>query len=197
MQLLTRALCGALAVAVFLAITGVAQAQTDKAEAPVRAGGTPNEPLNPQPEPPGVVAADEDVPGAVCQTCPPPTPSPPSGAPAPKRFEIEVNQVKVWKTEDYGWAGIQDEAYIKIDGQHAWGPWALEQGTYNLWSGELVRSFYYKVKLALYDDDWPDSDDFLGAWWIPVDNSTPAHQNYLDFTGSGAHYSIWYTIRPR
>ena len=96
-----------------------------------------------------------------------------------------VLRITCHKQED--WTG-DDDAYIKINGENFWGPKSMDTGQ----TREIRRDyqFLHRAKIALYEQDDLDPDDFLGVQVITREDIGKGEQE-LPFKEDGANYSIW------
>lgn len=81
-----------------------------------------------------------------------------------------------------------DDAYIKINGANFWGPRSMDTGQ----TREIRRDyqFLHRAKIALYEQDDLDPDDFLGEHVITRADIGKGEQE-LPFKEDDANYSIW------
>jgi hypothetical protein len=112
----------------------------------------------------------------------PPPPSPPPG-PAKPKYRIFIDLLIAYQTED----SFEDEAYINVNGSRVWGPHSINalQAQHPNVSVDVTGGMW----VTLYDDDWPDSDDWLGDD-VPSLPSAVGAMTYdsLRFTHDGADY---------
>lgn len=94
-------------------------------------------------------------------------------------------------TEDYTHAD-SCRLEVRVDG----GPANIMNRDLNngeRWLLNRSYSFMNEIRIKLFDEDWPDADDFLGEVVI---GSTPRHRAIGKFTLDGADYSLWYEVFP-
>jgi hypothetical protein len=60
------------------------------------------------------------------------------------------------------------------------------------WRLNRSYTFNRQVEVKLWDEDSPDDDDFLGK--VAIDTALKSHAT-ASFTGDGAHYKLWYSVR--
>jgi hypothetical protein len=84
-----------------------------------------------------------------------------------------------------------DEAYLNVDGGRAWGPTDINDGeTEHL---GFFRPFSGSLTVDLFDEDWPDADDFLGR--VVINQSeADGTRHFQDFTLDDAHYTLYYRV---
>ena len=103
---------------------------------------------------------------------------------------VQLISLKCHVAEEYPFA---DEPYIRIGGVTVWSG-SLSEGQVANLTWVPARQFTNQVPIDLYDDDWPDSDDWLGT---NTAFSTSAGLGYLTvpFTQNGVYYTLTYEIR--
>ena len=81
---------------------------------------------------------------------------------------------------------------IAVDGRS---PTKREQALDNgqRWLLDLSFSFQNKVEITLWDEDFPDADDFLGQVTI---GPQLTHRAMQAFKENGADYKLWYEVIP-
>ena len=106
--------------------------------------------------------------------------------------DLRLISLRCLSTEDN--AG-PDEAYIMADGRKVWGRQDINDGqTADLRQVAPIR-FEQRVKLELWDYDWPDADDWLGDVIISVDQAGRGELT-ATFTEDGASYVLTYIVVP-
>jgi hypothetical protein len=90
-------------------------------------------------------------------------------------------------TEDWG----NDEIYLKFNGFDN-----LYEGTRSINEGESEYNLNFsyfsgQATVDLYEEDWPDSDDWLGQITINEWDKGGHHQS---FAQDGAHYTLYYNV---
>jgi hypothetical protein len=102
------------------------------------------------------------------------------------------NEVKFYfmsceRTEDEG----ADELYLICNGERIWNG-DLNVGQFA--DLQLTRPIRGQALVDLFDEDWPDSDDFLGR--IVINESEAGQpQHSQTFTLDEAHYTLHYKVR--
>ncbi len=86
--------------------------------------------------------------------------------------------------------GGADEPYLMVDLGRFWGPKDMVAGT----SRSLNKAFPAGDEFSLYEDDWPDADDFLGKRTVPTVSSGVKVLHFGSSTGS---YAYRVSVRPR
>ena len=100
--------------------------------------------------------------------------------------------IRITCHEQEDWTG-DDEPYIKINGKVVWGPKDMRKGE----TREIYRDyqFNHRARVALYErDDW-DPDDFLGEHVITRADIDKGEQAF-SFMEDGANYTIWIIALP-
>jgi len=84
-----------------------------------------------------------------------------------------------------------DQAYLTYNGERVFGPRDINDGqSVRL---NIVRPLDGEAKVALFDEDWPDADDFLGSITISAAELNQGLRNQ-DFTRDGANYTLFYSV---
>lgn len=117
-----------------------------------------------------------------------PTEAAPSGADA----EIAGSYVCLYRIYvDKAQDGATDEPYLMVDLGRFWGPKDIVEGTSRL----LNEAFPSGHQFSLYEEDWPDDDDYLGKRTVPTVSSGDVKVlNYGSWTSS---YKYRISVRPR
>ena len=106
--------------------------------------------------------------------------------------EVRFISLRCLTTEDNSGP---DEAYLIADGRKIWGRQDINNGqTADLRQVAPIR-FEQRVKLELWDYDWPDSDDWLGDVVITADQAGRGELT-VTFTEDGASYVLTYIVVP-
>ena len=197
----------AVIVALLAAVAAGAHAQAPDPP-PTRGESVAPPRLNPQPEPPGIAKLPDPPADGQCATCEPPGGDGGTHPTGFKPYEIEIRKVRVCDTED----SMTDEVYIKLNGVKVWGVWGLQANhtygygpcnAYGLNHREAVMSFAGWVNVDVFDEDWPDPDDWLLSKTVymitqpPITTSPPQWKGTLLGYGSNYTYEIEYVIRPK
>lgn len=134
------------------------------------------------------LAAPSTAPACPPQGChvppdddPPPHPTP--GPPAPK-YRLTILTVHPVKTED----STFDEAYIKVKGIKVAGPKSIS--SLSTWYPNVVRDVTGPIYIEVYDDDSPDSDDWLGTVYPRLPALGSPYYETFHFMADGAHYEM-------
>ena len=94
---------------------------------------------------------------------------------------VTLGMLQCIRSEDRGGEG--DELYIRVDGKKIW------TSADSVGDGDEIavnRKVAVGSTVALYDDDWPDGDDFLGSDIVEGDRGT------LVFNNDDAKYFLDY-----
>ena len=88
-----------------------------------------------------------------------------------------------------------DELYLKIRGKTVWSGNLNNGGDVDL-ATVPSKEFYGQTNIDLYDDDWPDADDWLGSNAV---YATEAGQgdHTVSFKEDGAHYVLTYRVQTQ
>ncbi|MGH3938817.1 MAG: hypothetical protein ACRDTG_09285 [Pseudonocardiaceae bacterium] len=78
-----------------------------------------------------------------------------------------------------------DDAYIKVNGDQVWGPFAINDGE-NLDIGVSVN-FGDQAAIELWDEDSPDGDDILGRHVVRAGSG-----GQLKFNNDDSDYDLFY-----
>ena len=107
-------------------------------------------------------------------------------------YKLQMVALECITTEDYTGP---DEAVLKVNGIHRWGPVSINDGESKDLRGTRPFTFQDRAVISLIDEDSPDPDDFLGshaAYASEVDQGE--HDAFFD--GDGARYRrIYYVTR--
>ncbi|GAB2735528.1 hypothetical protein [Streptomyces bullii] len=98
------------------------------------------------------------------------------------------NRLHCHKMED----ATEDEVQLRAGGQRVWpaeGDFTIVENT-SAWMQVPVISAG-DIRVELWEEDWPDPDDFLGDILIPANQQPGAHTG--EFTRDEAHYTLHYT----
>jgi hypothetical protein len=103
-------------------------------------------------------------------------------------IETRLVRLACQQTEDSTGA---DEAYLTYNGERVFGPRSINDGQ-SVTLG-IVRPLSGQAQVALFDEDSPDPDDFLGIINISASelNQGLRHQNFI---GDDAHYTLFYRV---
>lgn len=103
--------------------------------------------------------------------------------------KLTLETLKCYETED--WTGA-DECRLEIfvDGVPQY---PLKKSLNDGQKWYLNKSYVFKnqVEVKLWDEDFPDSDDFLGK--VTIDTNLQSHAT-ASFTRDDANYKLWYTV---
>jgi hypothetical protein len=107
---------------------------------------------------------------------------------AAQHTEVRLVRLICQQTEDSTGA---DEPYLLYNGVSVFGPGVLNDGQ----SAELglVRPLSGEARVDLFDEDWPDADDYLGGITISAWELNQGLRSQ-DFTQDGAHYTLLYRV---
>ena len=101
--------------------------------------------------------------------------------------EVRLVRLICHQTEDSAGA---DEAILTYNGQHVWNG-SINDGQ----AAEIgaVKPISSQAAVSLYDEDWPDADDYLGTVWIG-EWERDQGLRFQDFTLDDAHYTLVYRV---
>jgi hypothetical protein len=103
-------------------------------------------------------------------------------------IETRLVRLACQQTEDSTGA---DEAYLTYNGERVFGPRSINDGqSLNL---GIVRPLSGQAQVALFDEDSPDADDFLGSITVSTSELNQGLRNQ-GFTGDGANYTLFYRV---
>lgn len=135
----------------------------------------------------GCLAAAAAVAGSTLAMTAPTEAAPSSGADA----EIAGSYVCLYRIyADNTQDGGTDEPYLMVDLGRFWGPLDMVAGT----SRSLNETFPAGDQFSLYEEDWPDADDFLGKRTVPTVSSGDVKVLYFGSSTAGYGYRI--SVRP-
>jgi hypothetical protein len=103
-------------------------------------------------------------------------------------IETRLVRLACQRTEDSTGA---DEAYLTYNGETVFGPRSINDGQ-SLTLG-IVRPLSGQAQVALFDEDSPDADDFLGTINISA-SELDQGLRHQDFVGDDAHYTLFYRV---
>jgi hypothetical protein len=101
--------------------------------------------------------------------------------------EVKLVRLTCESTEDEG----EDELYLIHNGENVW------SGAMNVGQSRdlgIVRPIHGQSVVDLFDEDWPDSDDFLGRVVIPEGEVGQGEKTQV-FPLDEAHYTLYYKVR--
>ena len=101
---------------------------------------------------------------------------------------VRLVRLECHNTEDSTGA---DEAYLNYNGNRVFGIKKINDGqSRNI---GVVKSLSGTATVSLYDEDWPDGDDFLGSIIIRADERGTGLRSQ-NFTRDGAFYTLFYRV---
>jgi hypothetical protein len=101
--------------------------------------------------------------------------------------EVKLIRMTCQQTEDEG----EDELYLLYGGGKVW------EGSMNVgWNATLniTRPIVGEAYIDLFDEDWPDSDDYLGRITVR-ESEVDQGERTQTFTRDDAHYTLHYKVR--
>jgi hypothetical protein len=116
-----------------------------------------------------------------------PTPRPVAAHTTP--FYVHLISLKCFETED--WSGA-DEPFLIVGNSRVWSGSLNNGKTADLTHIPAIQ-FYQQIEVALYDDDSPDDDDWLGEGIIYKEQSYEGIYS-LYFNYDGANYRLTYQV---
>jgi hypothetical protein len=110
-----------------------------------------------------------------------PTPHPPS-TPAPK-YRVTLKTIHPVETQD----GSVDQLQVLLNGSFVGG---LSVSTLSYWNLNVTRDVTAPLYVELWDQDWPSSDDWLGAAYFDKPALGASYTKTYRLYGSGAVYDV-------
>lgn len=117
------------------------------------------------------------------------TAAPTRQANATGAYTIVLDRLVCYDTEDWG----ADEPYLTVDGSTVWGPGSINNG--QTADVNVTRTFSGSITINLYEDDWPDADDYISSI-IVYEGAAGLGEQSLSFinAGNGSHYTLYFHV---
>lgn len=103
---------------------------------------------------------------------------------------LRLHTLECIQTEDSG----EDEAYLKVRGNTVWGGQMNNGWTADL-QGLPEIYFYRRASIALYEEDSPDADDYLGRTYAVRSQINQGEIEFF-FAEDEANYRLTYEVLP-